>query len=88
MADAAAKTEAEMKPYTDVIANTEVTFDMVPIPGGKFKMGSPPASRAARPTKSPQHEVEISPFWMGKCEVTWDEYEVWTFDARHRSGAS
>ncbi len=27
----------------------------------------------------PQHEVEISPFWMGKCEVTWNEYDVWTF---------
>ena len=20
---------------------------------------------------------KIEPFWMGKCEVTWDEYEVW-----------
>ncbi len=30
--NADAKTAAEMKPYTDVIANTEVVFDMVPIP--------------------------------------------------------
>ena len=50
--NAAAKTEAEMKPYTDVIANTEVTFDMVPIPGGKFVMGSPAARPAARTTKA------------------------------------
>jgi len=21
--------------------------------------------------------VKINPFWMGKCEVTWDEYELW-----------
>jgi formylglycine-generating enzyme required for sulfatase activity len=24
--------------------------------------------------------VAIEPFWMGKCEVTWDEYEIWSFN--------
>ncbi|HTU24946.1 MAG TPA: formylglycine-generating enzyme family protein [Pirellulales bacterium] len=76
--NAAAKKQEEMKPYTDVIANADVTFDMVPIPGGKFVMGSPPGD-PAKPDEMPQHEVEISPFWMGKYEVTWNEYEVWTF---------
>ena len=23
------------------------------------------------------HRVEVSDFWMGKYEVTWDEYELW-----------
>ena len=32
-ADEPAKTQEQMKPYTQKIANTEVTFDMVPIPG-------------------------------------------------------
>jgi formylglycine-generating enzyme required for sulfatase activity len=77
--NADAKTEAEMKPYTDVVANAEVTFDMLPIPGGKFVMGSPNGEPGHKSDESPQHEVEISPFWMGKCEVTWNEYEVWTF---------
>ena len=31
--DASATSEADMKPYTDVIANAEVGFDMVPIRG-------------------------------------------------------
>ncbi len=75
VADAAAKIEAEMKPYTDVIANAEVTFEMVPIQGGKFVMGS----ASGKPDEMPQHEVEISPFWMGKYEVTWKEFDVWTF---------
>ena len=74
-----AKTQAEMKPYTDVIANAEVTFDMVPIPGGKFVMGSPDGEPGHKSDEAPQHEVEIAPFWMGKCEVTWNEYEVWMF---------
>jgi formylglycine-generating enzyme required for sulfatase activity len=62
-----------------VIANAEVTFDMVPIPGGKFTMGSPAGEDGRNDDEGPQHEIEIEPFWMGKCEVTWNEYEVWTF---------
>ena len=73
--DASAVSEADMKPYTDVIANAEVAFNMVPIKGGKFVMGS----AGGKADEMPQHEVEISPFWMGKCEVTWNEYDVWTF---------
>jgi formylglycine-generating enzyme required for sulfatase activity len=74
--DAAAATEAEMKPYTEQILPNEVKFDMLPIPGGKFTMGSPDSEPDRKEDEGPQHEVEISPFWMGKCEVTWDEYEV------------
>ena len=77
--NAEATTEAEMKPYTEVFANAEVSFDMVPIPGGKFLMGSPETEADRSEDEGPQHEVEIAPFWMGKCEVTWDEYEVWMF---------
>ena len=78
--DAAATTPAEMKPYTDVIANGDVSFDLVPVPGGKFLMGSPDGEASRKDDEGPQHEVEIEPFWMGKCEVTWDEYEVWMFN--------
>ncbi len=77
--NAAAKTQAEMKPYTDVIANGDVTFDMVPIPGGQFAMGSPESEAGHKDDEGPVHQVEIQPFWMGKCEVTWDEYEIWMF---------
>ncbi len=78
--NADATTAAEMKPYTEVIANADVSFEMVPIPGGKFLMGSPESEADRNDDEGPQHEVEIAPFWMGKCEVTWDEYEVWMFN--------
>jgi formylglycine-generating enzyme required for sulfatase activity len=77
--DAAAASEAEMKPYTEVISGTKVTFDMVPIPGGVFKMGSPEDEPGRNDDEGPQHTVRIDPFWMGKCEVTWDEYEIFMF---------
>ena len=40
-----AKTEKEMKPYTEKILNTDVTFDMVPIPGGEIMLGSPDSEK-------------------------------------------
>jgi len=80
IAEAVASKEEEMKPYTEVLPDTEVTFDMVPIRGGKFMMGSPPDEEGRKDDEGPQHEVVIEPFWMGKCEVTWDEYELWAQD--------
>ena len=76
--DACAKDEAGMKPYTERVPGMEVTFDLVPIPGGKFVMGSPDDEDDRSDDEGPQVEVEIEPFWMGKCEVTWDEYETWS----------
>lgn len=70
---------AEMKPYTQDIPGTAVQFDMVPIPGGKFRMGSPAGEPGHSADEGPQHEVTIAPFWMGKHEIRWDEYEIWMF---------
>jgi len=68
-----------MKPYTEIITGTDAKFDMVPIRGGKFLMGSPTSEPGRKEEEGPQHEVQVDPFWMGKCEVTWDEYEIWSF---------
>ena len=73
------KTAAEMKPYSVEIPGTSITFDMLPIPGGKFKMGSPENEKGRKPDEGPQHEVEIAPFWMEKCEVTWGEFELFMY---------
>ena len=54
----------------------EAQFDMVPIPGGTFLMGSPGGEKDRKADEGPQHWVTIRPFWMGKTEVTWDEYEI------------
>ena len=72
---AAAAQAGEMKPYTQSIPGTEASFEMVPIPGGTFKMGSPTGEAKREDDEGPQVEVEIDPFYMGKHEVTWSEYE-------------
>src|SRR5687768_10702308 len=78
--DSAAKSEGQMKPYTELIEHTDAKVEMVPIRGGRFVMGSPENEKGRYPDEGPQHEVEVSPFWMAKCEITWDAYEVWMSD--------
>ena len=81
-----ARDAADMTAYTQQIPGSGVKFEMLPIPGGKFLMGSPNSEADRKNDESPQHEVQISPFWMGKCEVTWNEYELWSMglDAQRR----
>ncbi|HWB11184.1 MAG TPA: formylglycine-generating enzyme family protein [Pirellulales bacterium] len=79
IAAADAGSEAEMKPYTDRLTDSEASFEMVPIHGGTFQMGSPESEPGHQDDEGPLHEVQIAPFWMGKHEVTWEEYEVFMF---------
>ncbi len=74
--DAEAADPKAMKPYTEKLSDT-VSLDMVPIPGGTFKMGSPDNEADRKDDEGPQVEVKVEPFWMGKCEITWNQYELW-----------
>ncbi len=81
-ADAA--NEAEMRRYAERIggtriAGTDVTFELLPIPGGAFAMGSPEDEPQRNESEGPRHEVRVDPFWMGRCEVTWNEFQVFQF---------
>lgn len=62
-------------PYTETIPETAIRFEMVAIPEGKFFMGSRPSEPGHNADEGPKHLVAIRPFWMGKTEVTWDEYD-------------
>ncbi|WP_437192466.1 formylglycine-generating enzyme family protein [Planctomicrobium sp. SH527] len=75
--DSEAKTAAEMKPYVQKLRDTEISFTMLPIPGGEVLLGSPEGEEGRNEDEGPQRKVKIAPFWMGKTEVTWDEYDVW-----------
>ncbi len=79
VANATEKSAADMKPYTNAIPGTDVPYQMVPIPGGEFQMGSPDGEKGHKPDESPLHRVKISPFWMGRYEVTWDQYLLFMY---------
>jgi len=76
-AKAATAPAPDMKPYTEKIPGTDVAFDMVPIPPGRFVMGSPAGEANRSKDEGPPFKVELAPFWMGKCEVTWAQFELW-----------
>src|SRR5262245_43882024 len=65
------------KGYTETIPGTKVKFDMVPIPAGTYLLGSPAGEKGRKDDEGPQHPVTVKGFWMGKCEVTWDEFDTY-----------
>ncbi len=69
----------DLKPYSETIAGTRVKFDMVPINGGTFLLGSPESEAGRNADEGPQRDTQIQPFWMGAMEVTWDEYDIFAF---------
>jgi formylglycine-generating enzyme required for sulfatase activity len=68
-----------MKSYSEPIPGTELKFEMIAIPGGSFTIGSAADEGKRSEDEGPQVKVEIAPFWMGKHEVTWDEYDEFAF---------
>jgi formylglycine-generating enzyme required for sulfatase activity len=60
-------------PYSQKLAGTTLTFDLVPIPAGTYWMGS---ASASSPDQQPLHAVQLDAFWMGTHEVTWDAFEL------------
>ena len=62
--------EADLPVAKESIPNTLVTFEMVKVPAGKIEV---------KTADGKTQEVEIKPFWIGKTEVTWDEYDIFAF---------
>jgi formylglycine-generating enzyme required for sulfatase activity len=62
------------KPYVESIPGTNVSFRMMPVPGGKFQMGS-----TLRADEQPVHERSIKPFFMMEKETAWELYRLFMF---------
>ncbi|KPQ40650.1 MAG: hypothetical protein HLUCCO16_00750 [Phormidium sp. OSCR] len=61
--------------FVEVLGNNSV-LEMVFVPGGKFMMGSPDDEPESRRSEKPEHEVEVSPFYLGKYPVTQAQWRV------------
>ncbi len=83
------ESEAGFANYTAKIPQTGIPYRMVAIKGGEFSMGSPESEKGREPSEGPQAEVQVSSFWLGKCEVSWDEFEPFmiTRFERFKNGA-
>ncbi len=67
---------ADFVNYTESIPGTDLTYEMIAVPGGTFLMGSPVSETGRKEDEGPQHEVTVSPFWIAKTEVMWDQYDA------------
>jgi sulfatase modifying factor 1 len=64
----------EFKNFTETIPKSAISFNMIAIPGGTFKLGSPASEPLRREDEGPVRDVKITPFFMAEIEVSWDEY--------------
>lgn len=63
--------------FTERIPGTSVSLNMIAIPGGTFRMGSPQNEPFHQADEAPVREVTVNPFFMAEVETTWDQY--WAF---------
>ena len=49
-------------------------YELVPVPGGQFEMGD--VFDGANPDAIPVHHVTVSPFLIGRTEVTYEQYDA------------
>jgi cytochrome c nitrite reductase small subunit len=73
--------------YTEFIPGSSVKFDMIAIPGGSFKMGSPDSEAMREEDEGPQVTVNVSSFWMAKAELSWAEFDAF-YAATAKEGRS
>lgn len=62
--------------YTEHINGVNVEFNMIPIKGGEFQLGSPSHEAGRDEDEGPKKAVKIEPFWMMESEVTWNLFEL------------
>ncbi|MBD2134153.1 SUMF1/EgtB/PvdO family nonheme iron enzyme [Sphaerospermopsis sp. FACHB-1094] len=69
------KSNASARYYEEDLGNG-VILEMVEIPGGTFLMGSPESEEGRDSDESPQHQVTVPSFFMGKYPVTQEQYQA------------
>ena len=62
--------------YSEKIDGTDIAFEMVPVKGGEFTMGSDETDLFHEEDEAPKHKVKVDSFWMGKFEITWEQFEL------------
>lgn len=66
-----------MVPYTLTVPGSKVEIEMIPVPGGTFKFGSPEEEDGFEEDQGPQVEVKVGPMWVAKYETTWKQYRLY-----------
>jgi formylglycine-generating enzyme required for sulfatase activity len=73
-----ANTNLNINPHTSFTEDLGkgIKLEMIAIPGGTFLMGSPENEAGRRDTESPQHQVSVPSFFIGKYLLTQAQYQA------------
>ncbi len=66
--------------YVETLPEFGATFEMIAIPGGEFTMQAmevDPRNAAKIVHHDEKYRVKLSPYWIGKYEMTWNVVEPW-----------
>jgi len=79
-----------MVAYTQAFERTNISFEMIPVPGGEVTIGSPASEPGRSDDEGPQFTVKLEPFWIAKTELTWGEYNTFmrSYDVFKRLASS
>ena len=81
-ASPAAAGERKLESYTQAIPGTTVAIEMVAIPGCEATLGSPGDEAGREPAEPAPQRVSVEPFWLGRYEVTWEQFLPFVFADR------
>ena len=65
--------------YKQKLTQEKFTMDMIAIKGGNFNMGAKKGDATRKEIEKPMHEVTVDDFWIGKYEVTWEQYDAFVY---------
>lgn len=69
----------DFQPYTEEVPGSAKGIELVPVEGGTFAMGAQADEPGFSEDEAPVHDVRVGDFWIGKYEITWEQYEAFVF---------
>ena len=65
--------------YAQALEGESFSVEMIAVKGGDFLMGASQNDTSRSNDEKPQHEVTVGDFWIGKYEITWEQYDAFVF---------
>lgn len=65
--------------YKQNLKGETISIEMVAIKGGVFSMGASKNETKRPKDEKPSHYAEVDDFWIGKHEITWEQYDAFVY---------
>jgi formylglycine-generating enzyme required for sulfatase activity len=69
------RTQGRAVKFSEVL-DERISLEMIRVPAGKFRMGSPDGEVESYPDERPEHEVSVAEFFMGRYPITQAQWKA------------